>query len=157
MCGTLITTIREKGRVKVAKKADYFHAWFNQLKKEDQINQALLDLSRNESRLLIFYKRDVRLTPPLVSISNNTMTVERLNTLIKKTIHQIVNEQGYLDYLKTDVPDSDIQQVMLGEHIRSEKDTLRYWLVLLNALVFYTHDIQNPKKRNSDLYITSNE
>lgn len=131
----------------MTRKSDYVRAWFNQLKKEDQINQALLELSRNESRILYMYDRVIRLTPPLVSVSNNAETVHQLNDLIKESIHQIIDEQGYLDHLIQNVPFSDIQQVILDEHIQEEKLKLHRWIDLLNVLVSHVYDVRNPKRQ----------
>lgn len=134
----------------MTRKSDHFRAWFNQLKHEDQINQALLDLSRNESRMMFLYHRDVRLTPPIVSVSNNAFVVSRLNDLIQQSIHQIIDEQGYLEHLQQSVPDSDIQQVVLGEHIQQEKMKLHRWLELTNVLVKHTYDVRKIKPKGSD-------
>lgn len=142
----------------MARKSDYVQAWFNQLKKEDQINQALLDLSRNESRIVYLYDRTVRLTPPIVSVSNNAETVNQINDLIKDCVHQILDEQSYLDHLKENVPYSDIQQVVLDDHIQKQKDKLQRWVDLLNVLVIHVYDVRNTKrqqKQTSGDYVTS--
>lgn len=141
----------------MVKRIDYISAWFNQLKREDQINQALLDLSRNESRMGYLYRRDIRLTPPLMSVSNNAPTIHQLNALIKDSIHTIIDEQRYFDHLNENVPYSDIQQVVLGEHISSEKRKLAQWISLLNALVIYTFDVRKSQEKEEYAYVTTSE
>lgn len=133
----------------MARVQDHFTAWFNQLRYEDKINQALLDLSRNESRMMYLYQRNVRLTPPIISVSNNAETVSQINQLIINDVHKIIDLEGYLEHLMLNVPYSDVQQVVLDDHIRKEKMRLARWVHLLNVLVVHTYDVRNLKNQRA--------
>ncbi|MCV3097401.1 MULTISPECIES: hypothetical protein [Enterococcus] len=80
----------------MVRKRDYINAWINDLTNEDKINQALLELNRNESRYYKMYQRDLNLTPPMVSTSNNSVTIIKLNAAIKYTLHTLLDELYYL-------------------------------------------------------------
>lgn len=130
----------------MAKRRDHITAWFKQLRNEDQINQALLDLTRNESRMQYTYKRPVHIMPPLVSISNNVYSVALLNNLIKESLHTIVDEEHYITHLKRNVPHSDVKQVILNNHVRKEKKKLFHWIRLLNLLVVHTAPVKTNRQ-----------
>jgi len=130
----------------MAKRRDHVAAWFNQLQKEDQINQALLDLTRNESRIQYTYERPVRITPPLVSVSNNVQNVDLLNRLIKESLHTIVDVEHYIHHLKHQVPYSDIKQVVLNNYVKKERKRLHHWIRLLNILVVHTSPVRQTRQ-----------
>jgi len=133
----------------MVRKRDYINAWINDLTNEDKINQALLELNRNESRYYKMYQRDLNLTPPMVSTSNNSVTIIKLNAAIKYTLHTLLDELYYLHQLKQNDRDTMIQQVILNEHIEEEEARLIRYLNLLNNFVGYTYTVKlKPKAKN---------
>lgn len=125
----------------MARSVDTIKTLLYKLSNDDHVNYALLNLTRNESRLLFLYDRNIKITPPYISVINNYVRIHQLNELIKNSIKRIVDEQSYLEHLIRKVPFSDVQQVILDEHIQHEKHYLTRCIHLLNTMVVHTKTI----------------